>query len=150
MSRVTVRSAMTPWLRALRGAVIALMVAGPGSPPAARAAEHGFTVVITAHDTTIPEATIEGVTIKNVRAFNVLNAPGDLVVRKGTTVVVTLVNKSPISEGFSIDAFGIREVVKPNETRTVRFVADKVGAFPIWCHLHPQNVHLLGTLSVIP
>lgn len=112
-------------------------------------ADQTFRVVIEAFDTTIPEATIEGVTIKDVRAFNVINAPEDLTVRQGTTVTVTLENESPISEGFSIDTFGIEETVGPGEIKTVEFVADRTGSFQIYCQLHPRNVHLPGTLNVI-
>lgn len=129
-------------------AAAALLLAACGQGEAAPA-DQTFSVVIEAFDTTIPEATIEGVTIKDVRAFNVINAPEDLTVREGTTVTVTLENGSPISEGFSIDAFGIEETVGPGETRTVEFVADQAGSFQIYCQLHPRNVHLPGTLNVI-
>lgn len=109
-----------------------------------------YDIVIEAFDTTIPEATIEGVTIQNVRAFNVINSPDDIVVPVGTEVTIRVTNKSPISEGFSITPFNIHEVLKPEETKTITFKADKVGAFAIWCQLHPQNIHLRGTMNVIP
>lgn len=125
----------------------------------AQATEHGeghhhnksaeFHVVINAYDTTVPELNVEGVTVKNIRAFNVLNEPEALVVKKGQTVNVVVENKSPISEGFSIDAFGVKEVIKKGETKTISFTADKVGAFTIWCQLHPMNIHLPGSLNVI-
>lgn len=111
--------------------------------------EQSFTVVIEAFDTNIPELKVEGVTVKNIRAFNVLNEPNDLVVRKGTPVSITINNKSPISEGFSIDAYNIKEVIKAGETKTISFTADKAGAFSIWCQLHPKNIHLPGTLNVV-
>lgn len=116
---------------------------------AAQAGEQKFTVVINAYDQTIPELNIEGVTIKNIRAFNVLNEPETLTVKKGTDVKITIENKSPISEGFSIDAYGIKEVVKKGETKTISFKADKAGAFTIWCQLHPKNIHLPGSLNVV-
>lgn len=116
---------------------------------AVHAAEQKFTVVINAYDTTIPKLEVEGVTVNNIRAFNVLNEPETLAVKKGTTVKITIENKSPISEGFSIDAYGIKEVIKAGETKTVSFKADKPGAFTIWCQLHPKNIHLPGTLNVI-
>jgi nitrosocyanin len=72
-----------------------------------------------------------------------------LTVKKGTDVKITIENKSPISEGFSIDAYGIKEVIKKGETKTVSFKADKAGAFTIWCQLHPRNIHLPGSLNVI-
>ncbi len=115
----------------------------------AQAAEQNFKVIVNAYDTTIPELNIEGVTVKNIRAFNVLNEPETLTVHKGTTVKITVENKSPISEGFSIDEYGIQEVIKAGETKTISFVADKAGAFTIWCQLHPKNIHLPGSLNVI-
>lgn len=121
---------------------------------AVQAGEHkhekqSFTVVIKAYDTKIPELTVEGVTVTDIRAFNVLNEPEALAVHKGTPVEITIKNESPISEGFSIDAYDIQEVIKPGETKTINFVADKVGAFTIWCQLHPQNIHLPGSLNVL-
>lgn len=120
---------------------------------AAQAGEHHgkqhFTVVIKAYDTNIPELNVEGVTVKDIRAFNVLNEPEALAVHKGTSVKITIKNESPISEGFSIDAYDIQEVIKAGETKTVSFEADKTGAFTIWCQLHPQNIHLPGSLNVL-
>jgi nitrosocyanin len=115
----------------------------------AQAAEQKFHVVINAYDTNIPELNVEGVTVKNIRAFNVLNEPETLTVKKGTSVKITVENKSPISEGFSIDDYGIKEVLKAGETKTISFVANKAGAFTIWCQLHPKNIHLPGSLNVI-
>lgn len=115
----------------------------------AQAADQDFTVVINAYDTKIPKLEVEGVTVKDIRAFNVLNEPETLVVKKNTKVNIKIENKSPISEGFSIDAYGIKEVIKSGETKTVSFKADKAGAFTIWCQLHPKNIHLPGTLNVI-
>ena len=115
----------------------------------AQAAEQKFKVVINAYDTNIPELNVEGVTVKNIRAFNVLNEPETLTVKKGTTVKVTVENKSPISEGFSIDEYGVKEVLKAGETKTITIKADKAGAFTIWCQLHPKNIHLPGALNVV-
>jgi nitrosocyanin len=114
-----------------------------------QAAEQKFHIVINAYDTNIPELNVEGVTVKNIRAFNVLNEPETLTVKKGTSVKITIENKSPISEGFSIDEYGIKDVIKSKETKTVSFVANKAGAFTIWCQLHPKNIHLPGSLKVI-
>ncbi len=54
--------------------------------------EQSFTVVINGYDTTIPELNVEGVTVKNIRAFNVLNEPETLTVHKGTSVKITVEN----------------------------------------------------------
>ncbi len=115
----------------------------------AQAAERSFKVVINAYDTTIPELNVEGVSVKNIRAFNVLNEPETLTVHKGSAVKITVENKSPISEGFAIDEYGIQEVIKAGETKTISFKADKAGAFTIWCQLHPKNIHLPGSLNVV-
>ncbi len=69
---------------------------------ASRPRSLSYDIVIEAFDTTIPEATIEGVTIKNVRAFNVINSPSDIVIPAGSEVILRVTNKSPIREGFSI------------------------------------------------
>ena len=126
------------------GAAIGLLLTGT-----AQAAEQKFKVVINAYDTNIPELNVEGVTVKNIRAFNVLNEPETLTVKKGTTVKITVENKSPISEGFSIDEYGIKEVLKAGETKTITLKADKSGAFTVWCQLHPKNIHLPGSLNVV-
>src|SRR6476659_259186 len=130
--------------KTIAGFAFGLLLAG-----AAQAGEQKFTVVINAYDTNIPELNVEGVTVKNIRAFNVLNEPETLTVKKGTSVKITIENKSPISEGFSIDEYGIKDVIKSKETKTVSFVANKAGAFTIWCQLHPKNIHLPGSLNVI-
>lgn len=108
-----------------------------------------FKVIMNAYDTDIPELNVEGVTVKNIRAFNVLNEPETIAVHKGSKVKITVENKSPISEGFSIDEYGIQEVIKAGETKTISFTADQAGAFTIWCQLHPKNIHLPGTLNVL-
>ena len=129
---------------AFAGLALGLLLVGT-----AQAKDQNFTVVINAYDTTIPELNVEGVTVKNIRAFNVLNEPETLVVEKGDSVKITINNKSPISEGFSINEYGIKEVIKAGESKTITCKADEVGAFTIWCQLHPKNIHLPGTLNVI-
>lgn len=123
--------------------------AGDHKTDVTHAAEQNFKVVINAYDTTIPELKVEGVTVNNIRAFNVLNEPETLTVKKGTKVKITVENKSPISEGFSIDEYEIKDLLKAGETKVISFVADKAGAFTIWCQLHPKNIHLPGSLNVI-
>ncbi len=112
--------------------------------------EQHFRMYFRAYDTTIKETTIEGVTIKNVRQFNVLNEPEDFVTRVGTKVHFTLINESPISENFSVTEYGVDQTLKPKEEKRFSFMARKPGAFTIWCKLHPKNVHLPGTFLVLP
>ena len=77
--------------------------------------------------------------------------PGTVVATKGQTVHLNLTNKiasDPNQHGFTIPAFGVAEVVTSGETKTVTFVADKTGVFPMFCQLHPK--HVGGQLVVLP
>lgn len=89
-------------------------------------------------------------TVADVPTIAVTNLPADAVAYAGDTVEFTIANESPIDEGFAIDAYGIREVLKPGETRTVRIPQVQAGAYPIYCQLHPLSVHQSGTLLVLP
>ena len=76
--------------------------------------------------------------------------PSTFVVQKGDKVKITLINNvpsEPADHGFAIPSFGIAEVVLRGEPKTVEFVADKAGIFPIQCHLHPA--HIGGQLVVL-
>jgi len=125
--------------------LLAALALGAGKTP-----EQHFRMVFRAYDTNIPEATIEGVTIRNVRQFNVLNEPSDFTTRVGTRVHFTLVNESPISENFSIEGHEVDVTLKTNEEKTFSFKATRPGSFTIWCKLHPKNVHLPGSFMVLP
>lgn len=77
--------------------------------------------------------------------------PGTLVVKKGSKVTLKLINNvpsDPNQHGFSIPAYNIAEVVTRGEPKTVEFVADKEGVFPVNCQLHPA--HVGGELVVLP
>jgi nitrosocyanin len=77
--------------------------------------------------------------------------PGTLVVKKGSKVTLKLINNvpsDPNQHGFAIPAYSIAEVVTRGEPKTVTFVADKEGVFPIACQLHPA--HVGGELVVQP
>jgi len=69
--------------------------------------------------------------------------PGTLTVKKGSKVTLKLVNNvpsDPKEHGFAIPAYNIAETVVRGEPKTVEFTSDKVGIFPIICHLHPAHV----------
>ena len=77
--------------------------------------------------------------------------PSTLVVKKGTTVKLKLINKvpsDPNQHGFAIPAYNIAEVVTRGEPKTLEFKADKDGIFPINCQQHPA--HVGGELVVLP
>ena len=85
-----------------------------------KAKEANFTIHIRAYDITIPEATIEGVQIKNVRQFNVINEPSDLI------------------DGYE----EVNWTLKSKETKLFSFIANKAGSYT-------KNIHLPGTFIVI-
>ncbi|MBE3598654.1 MAG: cupredoxin domain-containing protein [Limnochordaceae bacterium] len=89
-------------------------------------------------------------TVADVPTIAVTNLPADAIAYEGDGVEFTIVNESPIDEGFAIDAYGIKEVLKPGETRTARIQRVRAGAYPIYCQLHPLSVHQSGTLLVLP
>jgi nitrosocyanin len=75
--------------------------------------------------------------------------PGPVIVTKGDTVRIKAINNvksDPPVHGLAIEAFGVQEVVNDGKPVTVEFKADKVGIFPIICHLHPAHV---GTQLVV-
>src|SRR5881396_2051948 len=76
--------------------------------------------------------------------------PGTIVVKKGSKVTLKLINNVPADpkeHGFAIPVYNIAETVVRGEPKTVEFTADKVGIFPITCHLHPA--HVGGQLVVL-
>ncbi len=89
-------------------------------------------------------------TVAGVSTIAVTNLPADAFAYEGETVEFVVRNESPIPEGFAIDAFGVKEVLQPKETKTVRIRAVRRGAYTLYCHLHPMSVHYPGTLLVAP
>jgi len=76
--------------------------------------------------------------------------PGTITVKKGTKVMLKLINNvpsDPNQHGFAIPDYKIAEIVTRGEPKTVEFVADKAGIFPIICQLHPA--HVGGQLVVL-
>ena len=71
-----------------------------------------------------------------------------LVVNKGDTVKVKLINKLDQEHGYRIADYKIEKVVPGGQAETVEFTADKAGIFPIDCQLHPP--HVAGQLVVLP
>ena len=76
--------------------------------------------------------------------------PSTIVAKKGDKVKIKLINNvpsDPNQHGYKIAAFNVEAVVTRGEPKTVEFVADKAGIFPIICQLHPA--HVGGQLLVI-
>jgi len=61
---------------------------------------------------------------------------------------VNNVPTDPNQHGFKIGGgYNVEAVVTRGEPKTVEFVADKAGVFPITCQLHPA--HVGGQLIVL-
>ena len=93
-----------------------------------------------AADATTHEFTVANIEFEGTKMF----VPAVLVVHKGDTVKITVVNNiqsEPPNHGFAIAEFKVEEVVNRGETKEVEFTADKAGIFDIKCHLHPAHVH---------
>ena len=102
---------------------------------------------------------VAGRTLAEERQFTVVNiefegtkvwVPGTLVVKKGDTVKIKLINNvksDPNQHGFAIPAYNVAAVVTRGEPASVDFTADKAGIFPITCQLHPA--HVGGQLVVL-
>ena len=73
--------------------------------------------------------------------------PTSITAKKGDKVTLRLINKHADEHGYEIAAFGVKEVVAGDKTASVSFTADKVGIFPIKCHLHPA--HVVGQMVVL-
>jgi nitrosocyanin len=74
--------------------------------------------------------------------------PPSLVVKKGDTVKIKLINKSEQEHGYRIADFKVEKVVQSEQSEAVEFTADKEGIFVIDCQLHPA--HVQGQLIVLP
>ncbi len=77
--------------------------------------------------------------------------PTTIVVHRGDKVELTLKNEIPGEKnehGFSLPAYGITEIVRHGDLKTVEFVASKPGIFDYFCQLHPT--HVGGQLVVEP
>jgi heme/copper-type cytochrome/quinol oxidase subunit 2 len=73
--------------------------------------------------------------------------PSSLIVYRGETVELTLINKLDEPHGFMMEAFGIEAVVQPKSKTTVQFTPDKAGLHTYICQLHPP--HIGGQILVL-
>ncbi len=70
--------------------------------------------------------------------------PGVVVVKKGETVKLTLINNvkdDPAVHGYSIPQFNVKADVERGKPYTLEFVPSEAGLFETSCHLHPAHLH---------
>lgn len=75
--------------------------------------------------------------------------PGAITVNKGDKVRLSITSVD-VAHGFSLPDFGVNASLKPNETTTVEFTADKTGTFSFFCSVFCGAGHseMNGTLIV--
>ena len=66
--------------------------------------------------------------------------PSTIIVSKGDEVKLKLRNVALVEHGFSIDALGIKEVIKPGETKEITIKPTSEGVLRYYCQLHPGHV----------
>ena len=66
--------------------------------------------------------------------------PSTIIVSKGDEVKLKLRNVALVEHGFSIDALGIKEVIKPGETKEITLKPTSEGVLRYYCQLHPGHV----------
>ena len=92
------------------------------------------------------EVTLQVVNIETPQGVKVW-VPESIFAKKGDTVTLNLINRHPDEHGYEIEAFGIKEVVPGEKSKTITFKVNKAGVFPIKCHLH--KAHVAGQIVVL-
>ena len=69
------------------------------------------------------DATISGYSYK----------PSSIEVNYGDVVRINIKNNDGVTHGISLPVFGVREFVRPGETKTIQFVADQYGSPETFC-----------------
>lgn len=77
--------------------------------------------------------------------------PAVVTVREGQVVEFVL-RSEDAAHGFAIAAFGVNAVIQPGKETSVRFRADRAGAFRIGCSVYcgPGHPTHTGELVVLP
>ena len=115
-------------------------------------------------DGTVPENTNSGTNVDvggsaavstgAIKVFTVTGAnfkfaPSTLSVKKGDTVKITFVNSSGTHD-WNLDEFNAHSgIIQSGASRTVTFVADKIGSFEYYCAVgNHRAMGMKGTLTV--
>jgi heme/copper-type cytochrome/quinol oxidase subunit 2 len=74
--------------------------------------------------------------------------PRQLKLRKGETAKLAL-KTADEEHCFALDAWRVEKRIAPGKTTTVELTPDRVGEFPFYCCLEPENKALQGKLVVV-
>ena len=82
--------------------------------------------------------TSDGVPTGEVKEFSAVisgfsYSPSSIKVNLGDTVRVNIRNNDRVTHGISLPVFGVREFVRPGETKTIQFVANQRGEPETFC-----------------
>lgn len=66
--------------------------------------------------------------------------PSTITVNRGDTVKLHITSID-VTHGFTINEFGINEVLEPGKDVHVEFIADKTGTFSFWCSVPCGSGH---------
>ena len=68
-------------------------------------------------------------------------SPPQINVPFGATVEITVKNNDNEQHGLFLQDFGVQEVVGPRQTKTIRFVANRIGESATFCSVvHPEKL----------
>lgn len=75
--------------------------------------------------------------------------PSTITVNNGDTVKLNITSVD-VDHGFFLSAFNVNKKLKPGQTVTAEFVADKTGSFSFFCNVFCGSGHqtMKGTLIV--
>lgn len=66
--------------------------------------------------------------------------PSEIIVNQGDKVRLNITS-ADVPHGFAIREYGISQFIKPSETATVEFTADKPGEFTFFCNVFCGQGH---------
>ena len=99
---------------------------------------------------------VYGIAVRSRFIFDAKSDRPDVIkVKEGDTVRIHLTNidrDEDITHGFAINGMNLNFEIQPGETKTVEFVADKAGSFPLYCTNFCSALHqeMTGYLLVEP
>lgn len=102
------------------------------------------------------EVHVYGIAMRSKFIFDAKAARPDVVeVNEGDKVIFHITNidlDQDITHGFGINSLDLNMEIQPGETKTLEFVADKAGTFPVYCTNFCSALHqeMSGYLLVKP
>lgn len=102
------------------------------------------------------EVHVYGIAMRSKFVFDAKAERKDVIsVKQGDKVVIHLTNidlDQDITHGFAINEYDLNMEIQPGETKTMEFIADKAGTYPLYCTNFCSALHqeMSGYLLVEP